>query len=114
MDQRVKQVVVEETQHIKAVGTEAVKSRAYIYPVKVHFSLRKPGLIDLLIAAGRSLLCLAQGLMETTDVEAHPNHDHRRRHHARLLRPLLPPTSCYHGFHIWACRGRIGSSVDAQ
>ena len=35
MDERVKKVVVEETQHIKAVSAEAVRSRAYIYPVQV-------------------------------------------------------------------------------
>ena len=35
MDQRVKQVVTEEAQQIKAVGKDAIKSRAYIYPVQV-------------------------------------------------------------------------------
>lgn len=35
MDQRVKQVVVEEAQQFKAISTDAVKSRAYVYPIRV-------------------------------------------------------------------------------
>lgn len=35
MDQRVKEVVVQEAEQFKAVSREAVESRAYIYPIKV-------------------------------------------------------------------------------
>jgi hypothetical protein len=35
LNERVKAVATEEAQKIKAVTTDAVKSRAYIYPIKV-------------------------------------------------------------------------------
>jgi hypothetical protein len=43
MDERVKQVVAEEAQQIKAISKDAIQSRAYIYPIKVGFSITHSG-----------------------------------------------------------------------
>ena len=112
INERVKSVATEEAQKIRAVTTEAVKSQAYIYPVKASLSYTK---IELkLTVQGNLLLRLPQRPLEASNLKACTDHHDWHWCDDTMLRLFLPPASSYHGIHVWS-RGRsLSSSVDIE
>ena len=108
LNERVKAVATEEAQKVRAVTTDAVKSRAYIYPVKV--SLSSKMLVLKLTTQGHILFRLPQRPLEASDLKIDPNHHDGHWCDDIMFRSPLPPPSSYHGIHIWS-RGRSISSL---
>lgn len=112
---KVKEVAVEEAERIKTLTSDAVRSGAYLYPVRVSkvFSsscssssfnrLKAIGIIGIELSKsqrqhiGNSILHLPPLSVETTHIQTGPHHQSRHRHHNIHVRLRLSSANGSHG-----------------
>ena len=113
MADRVKNIAVEEAERVKALATDAVKSQAYLYPVKVvspSSSSRPKGYSDRL--SGSRILCRTSQSLASSGLEAHPNNlSCFRRYNIHVRLCIFTASSC-HGFYIRTGRRNLSRTAD--
>lgn len=86
MEDRIKETALEEVEKIKGLTTEAVKSRAYLYPIKVCLSIEFD-VLQLKWYPGHILLHIPSKSLETLLVKSYADHHHwHKRHYFHVSR----------------------------
>lgn len=111
MDAKVKEIAREDAERVKVLAQDAVRSGAYIYPIKVTMLLLTNGSRLLIYSPGTLLLHISSLVMETSILEASTNSNYGCWRNDVYVRFRIPSPSRRPSDIQWPVGGSHNNSV---
>lgn len=116
MEDKIKETALEEVEKIRGLTVEAVKSRAYLYPLKASMPSYQFDAQQLIIWSGNLLLLVSSKSVEALLVESDADHHYRRFGHYFHVPFHISSPSCSACSGQWTsgCRICYSSSLKRE